>query len=386
MRNVLLLAVFMLALTGCASKDKAVKELIFFPPEPNPPRVQFLLGIGDSKDVEEKKESLSLVSLSAVRDDEVKSFVKPYGVAAQGSRIYVSDTITGKVAVIDLRLKRFDWLKGNFGPGQLKKPVNMSVDQEGTLYVVDAVRKKVLVYDQEGNFKRIYGEAFDMKPADVAVDARRLYVLDISRNKILVFDKQSGEMLEGLGQDAENPAERLALPTNMSLTERGIFFVSNIVSGSIIKMDRDGHVLASIGKMGDGFGQFGRPKGVATDSEERLYVVDSAHQNVQFFNPDGRLLMFFGDSGQSSGSLNVPASITVTNKDLDVFQTFADPGFELEQVVIVISQVGRDKVGIYGLGKKKGFDYDKFYQESEEIARKLEASRIEKEKTDESKK
>ncbi len=386
MRNALLLAgVLVLLLTGCAPKVAKKDNLVFFPPAPNPPRVQYLMGIGDSRDVEGKDTEYSLFSMEASKGDDVKFFVKPYGIATHGDKIYVSDTLAGKVAVIDVKQKTFDWLKGGFGPGKLKKPINMATDKEGNLFVADTIRKKIVMFDPEGNFLKVYGDAYDMKPVDVAADDRNVYALDLSRSKILVFNKNTGKLVEGLGQDSSDPKENLSLPTNMALTDHGLFYVTNITTGLIVQLDRDGHTIGTIGKMGDGFGQFGRPKGIATDSDGRVYAVDSAHQNVQIFDKSGRLLMFFGDPGLPVGSMNLPAGIAVTNENIETFQAMAAPGFELEQVVMVVNQVGQHRVGIYGLGKKKDFDYEAFYKESQEMLKKADESRAERKQDNQAK-
>lgn len=384
MRMVLVFSAFcFVLLAGCAPKVQKDKGLVFFPPAPDPPRIQFLLGIGDSRDVEGDEVEFSLVSLNASSVQQVKTFIKPYGVVADGSKLYVSDTLAGKVAVIDLKLKSFEWLKGDFGPGDLKKPINMAVDSDGQLYVADTVKKKVVVFDSEGNFVRTYAETQDVTPIDVAVDKNKVYVLDKSRSKLLILSKKSGKLLETLGQHNDNVEDNLSLPTNMALNDEGVFYIANVGSGKIIQMDRDGHVLNALGTMGDGFGQFGRPKGVAIDSERRLYSVDAAHQNVQMFNDAGRLLMFFGSPGLPEGSLNLPAGIDVTSNDLDFYQQLAAPGFNLEQVVVVVNQVGQHRVNIYGLGKQQNIDYDEYYRATAEIHRKnaeREAKKLEEEK------
>ena len=376
--TLLLLGTLVLLMAGCAPKATKKHDLVFFPPAPNPPRVQFLMGIGDSRDVEGTDTEYSLFAMNAAQGEDVKFFLKPYGIASYGEKIYVSDTLAGRVAVINVKQKSFTWLKGGFGPGKLKKPINMTTDKQGNLYVTDTIRKKIVMYDPDENFVRVYGEAYDMKPVDVAVDDRHVYALDLSRSKILVFNKKSGDLIEGLGQDSENPKENLSLPTNMALNDRGLFYVSNITTGVIVQLDRDGHVIGTIGKMGDGFGQFGRPKGIATDNDGRVYAVDSAHQNVQLFDKNGRLLMFFGDPGLPVGSLNLPAGIVVSNENLETFQAMAAPDFELEQVVMVVSQVGGHRVNIYGLGRKKNFDYEGFYKESQEMLKKADESRAQR--------
>ena len=381
MRFILLILISPLLFFGCAPTTTVKKnEIVFFPAAPTPPRIQFLLGIGDSRDVEGSEAEVSLFSMNAVAPEEIKTFSKPYGITAQGSLFYVCDTIDGTVAVIDLQQKSFNWLNGNFGPGKLRTPINLTTDSVGNLYVADTGRKQVVAYDAEGNFLRGYGSGYDMKPVDVAVDDRRLYILDISRGKILVFDKAKGELIEGFGQESDNPQERLSLPTNMTLTEQGLFYVANAGRGKIIKLDRDGHVLGSFGKIGDGFGQFARPKGVATDNKKRFYAVDAAYQNVQIFNDKDRLLMFFGDPGLPVGSLNVPAGTDVTDQDLDFYQQFAAPGFDIEQVILVVNQVGRHKINIYGLGKMQGIDYEAYYRESMEKMRQIDDKQLKKKK------
>ncbi len=381
MRFILLILISPLFFFGCAPTTTVKKnEMVFFPAAPTPPRVQFLLGIGDSRDVEGSEAEVSLFSMNAVVSEEIKTFSKPYGITAHGSQFYVCDTIAGTVAVIDLQQKSFNWLKGNFGPGKLKTPINLTTDSMGNLYVADTGRKQVIAYDVEGNFLRVYGSGYNIKPVDVAADDRRLYLLDISNDKILVFNKASGELIESFGQDSDNPQERLSLATNMTLTEQGLFYVANAGTGSIVKLDLDGHILGSFGKMGDGFGQFARPKGVATDSKKRFYAVDAAYQNVQIFNDEDRLLMFFGDPGLPLGSLNVPAGIDITDQDLDFYQQFAAPGFELEQIILVVNQAGRYKINIYGLGKQQGIDYEAYYRKSMEKMRNPDSERLKKKK------
>ena len=377
----LLLGSLLVLLSGCAPPQLQATEAVFFPSAPTPPRIQFLLGIGDSQDVEGQEVDLTLFSMNAAaQTDEFKGFSKPYGISVRGTRLYVTDTIASKVAVIDLRQKTFAWLKGNFGPGKLMKPINLTVDMAGYLYVADTTRKQVIVYDQQGNFVQVYGDGYEMKPVDVAVDERRVYILDITRHKILVFNKSNGDLIEGFGHDSANPVERLSLPTNMSLTAQGLFYVANAGTGSIVKLDRDGNALGALGKMGDGFGEFARPRGVATDSKKRLYIVDAAHQNVQLFNDKDRLLMYFGSPGLPRGSLNIPAGIAVTDQDLDFYQQFAAPGFDLEQVILVVNQVGRHKISIYGLGKQEGIDYEAYYRETQKKASKATSKKPNKKK------
>jgi hypothetical protein len=61
------------------------------------------------------------------------------------------------------------------------------------------------------------------------------------------------------------------------------------------------------------------------------YVVDAATQVVQLFDPEGRLLMYFGQAGSSTeGELYLPAAVKVDYDNVGLFQKKAAPGFKLE--------------------------------------------------------
>ncbi len=354
-KSALLTIMLVVGLTGCAGKIKGPPEPVFFPPAPNPPRIQYLMGIDDSTDIEGVQSNFSFFVFGEQQSDKIKSIKKPYGITTSGSRILVTDIGAATIISIDPAAKTFEFLKGNHSTGKLRKPANMTVDSDGNLYVADVGRKEVVVYDAAGNFSNAFGGSDDMKPVDVAVDGDFLYALDISHNEIKVMERKSGKLLGTIGKGAGEEGV-LSLPTNLTVDNAGYIYVTNAGSGKVVKMDRDNHVISTFGKLGDGFGQFGRPRGISVDREGLIYVADAAHQNVQIFDPGGRLLIFFGDPGLTVGSMNLPADVAVTTENLAFFQKLAAPGFILEKVILVTNQFGRDKIGIYGLGRMQGRD------------------------------
>jgi NHL repeat len=58
--------------------------------------------------------------------------------------------------------------------------------------------------------------------------------------------------------------------------------------------DRDGRPLTQFGSVGNGLGQFARPRGLAVDRDGLIYVADALLCNVQVFQPDGQLLLTLG--------------------------------------------------------------------------------------------
>lgn len=379
------LAAAALWLAGCAG-PAVEKSATFFPPPPNLPRVQFLAGINNSQDVEGVKSAFSLFgSLGEEETERIRPILKPYGIAQHEGKLYVCDAAAARVIVIDLPNRKFAYLKGAAGLGKLTKPVNLAVDRQGFVYVADTGRNEVLVYSPEGEFLQAFGKDNAIKPVDVAVFEETLYVLDLKNSEIKLLDRKSGKLQGAIGK-SDKPEERLFLPTNLTIDDKGFIYVSSAGDGRISKLDRDGHLIQSFGKLGDGFGEFARPRGVAVDKNGRIYVVDAGHQNVQIFNEEGKILMFFGDPGLPQGSLNLPAGILVTGSNLDYFQKLADPTFKLEEVLLVTSQYGTGSamISIYGLGKKEGIDYEKEYerlrQEREKRAREAREKQEQEEK------
>jgi DNA-binding beta-propeller fold protein YncE len=356
---------------------------VFFPSAPSFPRLQYLAGINGSDDVEGKTSNWSLFSFGKAAQKKSRNIIKPLGVSAAGGKIYVAD-IAGQVAIIDMARKSFDLLKGNNGIGKLKKPVSVAVDDLGFLYVADVGRKEVVVYDREGEFLNAIGAGLGITPTDVAVDKDRIYILDTKEAVIKVLDRSTSALIMEIGKGflGEN---KLSLPINFSLDKSGTIRITNAGTGKVVSCDRDGNFLGSFGEMGDGFGQFSRPRGIAVNDKEEIYIVDAGLQNVQVFSDKGRLLTYFGSSKLPVGGMNLPSGIALSRAELPFYQTLADKNFELDQVVFVTNQFGDPKISIYGFGKLRGVDYDLEYKKLQQEREKKARDAIEKAKRDEKK-
>ena len=352
--HVLLILLAACTLQGCAGNRPVVDSTtIFYPPLPNPPRLQYLTHIENSKEFLGQKDKFSLFVYGATEEEKIKRIHKPFGIKAHNGKIYVSDLGASNIVIIDPVKLTFDYLKGNYSLGKLMKPASLAIDEEGRMYVADTMRKDIVVYNAEGEYLTSYGKELGIKPVDVEVDDKFIYVLDLPSNEIKVLDRKTGKYLKSFGK-ADGKEEGVALATAMTMGPDGLLYVSNAGTGRVLKYDRDGHLLDAFGEMGDSFGMFARPKGLDVDDLGQIYVVDGGHQNVQIFNADHRLLLFFGDPGLNpefkKGVLNLPTDIAVTYDNLEYFKQYADPSFEVEKLLFVINQYGPHKVAVYGLG------------------------------------
>ncbi len=358
---------FSLIITGCASPPKKAEHgPVFYPEPPELPRLQYLRSYTGSQDIEAGKGAFE--KFVTGDQDRFSRLDKPYGAAIHEGKIYVADS-NRTVMVFDLEKKTFDKMKGAQGPGKLIQPLNIFIEKNGTKYVADPVRGQVVVFDSNDKYVAAYGTKAQWKPVDVAVYGDRLYVADMKMGDIWVMDKASGETLKrfGAARKDREPEHWLKFPTNITFDPQGYLYVADAGRFQIVKLDRDGHFLDAVGELGANFGSFARPRGVATDKAGRLYAVDAAFDNVQLFDKNGRFLLFFGKAGRNPGDLFLPAKVIIDYDNVKYFQKYADPNFEMEHLVIVVSQFGDSLVNIYGFGKEKG----KKYMADEELEKML---------------
>lgn len=69
------------------------------------------------------------------------------------------------------------------------------------------------------------------------------------------------------------------------------------------------------GEAGSGAGQLDGPAGIAFDSNNEVYVVDSRSHRVQKFTSEGGFIMGWGGHGSEHGQFNLPWGITVDFED-----------------------------------------------------------------------
>lgn len=347
-RNSLLLLAHVACVAACAPKK--LPPPVFIPEPPIEPRLQVLLTINTEADISGSDPRTNAL---LGRRDATKSLAKPYGAVMRGSRIYISDSGLGKIVVADLVRKRFESLDGDAGMGKLKKPINLTVDGEGTLYVTDTGRKQVLAYDRRGRHVRSYGDGSTMKPSGVAVRGERVYVSDIKSHQILILDRKTGKQLKRFGGPGVT-AGKTSFPANLTLDAQGNVYTSEALTGRVQKFTSDGEFLQQFSRQGVNTGELARPKGVAVDRDGNVYVADANTAFVQIFDKQGRLLLFFGGEFNRPGGLFLPAGVSLTydKESIETMQQYAAPDFKLKYLVIVVSQYGTRRVTIFGFGER----------------------------------
>jgi DNA-binding beta-propeller fold protein YncE len=346
-----LLLVFVLALLAgsplLAEEDGSDEEPLFYPAPPQEPRLQFLASFSSVLDVSSGNKGFRDFVFGG-KENEGSLVQKPYGVALHDGAIFVVDARGNGWGVYDVANGRSSMVRPS-GRGALQKPINMSIDSDGTRFVTDTLRNQVLVYDANDRFLKEFGDEGQFKPVDVVIMDSRLFITDTMHHMIHVLDKQTGESLLTFGEAGSEPGQ-LYHPTNIALSPDGTVYVSDTTNFRIQEFSADGDFIRAFGAPGTGPGTFSRPKGIAIDRENNIYVVDAAFENVQILHSDGGALMFFGGPGGERDSINMPTVVKIDYDNVKHFQKYAAPNFEIEYLVIVASQFGINRVSVFGFG------------------------------------
>ncbi len=346
-------------LAGCAAPPEqppVAKVAQFYPPAPDPPRIQHLATYAGPGDLQSDTTGTGLKDFLLGDTKQTGALVRPYGVAMFDGKIYVADTRAGGLAIFDLKASSYALMTGA-GAGRMRRPFNIVIDADGTKYVSDIGRNQVLIYDRDDRFVAAYGARNELKPVGLAIAAERLYVVDIEHHEVQVLDKRTGSLRFKFGRNKSDKDQRMFQPTNIAVGSDGDIYVVETGNFRVARYTPAGKFVREYGQVGQSPGQFARPKGIALDRADRLYVGDAAFQNVQIFDNEGRQLMAFGQPGGELPGLALPAGVTIDYDGVAFFRDRADPSFAVEYLILVVSQFGPNQVDVFGFGKMSGVAY-----------------------------
>ncbi len=346
-----------LLLTPAYAKDskkesKPSSGPVFFPQAPDEPHIQFLTSFSSDVQLAELsgKRSFFRFIVGAAQAEHLIN--QPYGLATSPGKLFICDSGASLVEIADLATRKMSFFSPQ-GEGALGFPVNIAVDSDGTRYIVDTSRDKVLIYAGDRYVGSI-GTKGEIKPSAVALYKNRIYVTDKMYHCVRVYDKADRKQLFTFPKLAANEPGLLFQPTNIAIDSQGRVRVTDTGGFVVNVYDSEGKYLSTIGKQGLRPGSFTRPKGVAADRENRTYVVDAATQVIQLFDDQGRVLMDFGDPTTNGGGQTcLPAGIAIDYDNVKYFQSFAAPNFAIEYLIFIANQDGSQIIGVFGFGHKK---------------------------------
>ena len=115
--------------SGCGPQQvERAKGPVFYPPAPDPPRLQFLMSFSNAQGWTESRTSFAdfIVGKEAVGEGDITA---PYGLAARDGKVYICDLGNRTVHVVDMANKTYTKLGGS---KLFQNPVNITIAPDGT--------------------------------------------------------------------------------------------------------------------------------------------------------------------------------------------------------------------------------------------------------------
>lgn len=197
--------------------------------------------------------------------------------------------------------------------GQLSKPRAVALSDAGELFVIDRTGR-IQVYDFEsGEYLRrwVLSDWENGTPTGIAIDPvdGTLWLADTHYQRILNYDRQ-GVLLASWGRHGEGPGEFI-FPTDVALSKDGrtVFVTEYGRRSRLMVFTREGEFLREWGSALHEYADVLRPSAIAMGPDGRLYVADAGNHSILVFDGEGGFVERWGEPGPEPGQLRYPHDV-----------------------------------------------------------------------------
>ncbi len=341
--------IFWVGVGGCAAPSAKV-EPVYFPPPPASPHVVHLMSFNSLGDLTPARHSWVEFFRGVAPSPHVRT---PAGVAFRDGCLYLCDIGFTVVHRWDLQAGQGAKFGVNSDPALLK-PVDVAVDDAGTVYVADTGLAEVIAFDANGAVRRRFKpeDREDYRPVAVAVHGSRLYVADIASttgHRIDVFSTGDGRLRGSFG-GIGGESGRFFFPMGLAVARDGRVYVADRMNSRVQVFNALHEWVLSFGQPGDRYGDMGKPKRVAVGPDGVVFVADVDFAHVHLFDRQGRLLMLLGGPGEGPGSTPLPSGVAVAPTLPARLAALVPDDFQADYFLFVTNSVGDKRISLYAVG------------------------------------
>lgn len=320
-----------IAVTGCTSAPQVMdfypgmegaQPVMTWPGPPQTARLEYAgLLVGEQNFVRSGPESTGARLLRWLTglghgEERIDQLVRPQtGIVDSRGRILVTDSGSPSVFVFDEVNGSYDvWHEAMSGLDFLS-PVGIAEHPAGGYLVVDADIGSIFFLSPDGVPRGRFTTDRLLRPTGLAIDADsgNVYVADKDASQVKVYSPR-GSLLRTIGEPGSG-AGQLNAPLHVHVSDDKLF-VSDALNASIqVFAKDDGRSLGQIGRRGLYVGNLVRPKGVTTDSDGNVYVVESYYDHLLIYNQGGEFLLPIGGTGNEIGHFYLPAGVWSDGRD-----------------------------------------------------------------------
>lgn len=238
--------------------------------------------------------------------DRSRFLLRPQsGMVDLGGRILVTDSGRQAVFVFDEAAASLSiWKRADNGD-EFATPVGITEGRNAEILVADATLGRIVRLGPEGVPLGSFGASELGRPTGLARDADgRVFVADAGQHDVKVFDLD-GRLIRRIGHRG-NAAGEFNGPTHLTVAGDRLY-VTDTLNARVQSLTLSGEPVLSYGRRGLYVGNLIRPKGIAVDSNQNVYVVESHFDHLLVFGEDGSFLLPIGGHGSAAGQFFLPA-------------------------------------------------------------------------------
>lgn len=171
-------------------------------------------------------------------DEDGLKFGRPAGVAVTvDGEVWISDADRSRIAVFD-QFHSFKEFFADHGSGgvHLMRPGALVRLDDGMMAICDEERGRVVLFDIYGSPAEVIGESVLSQPADLAGDSQgRIWVCDRQLDEVLCFSR-SGALLFRTGSGRNSGGFSLTSPSGIALIDETTLLISDTGGQRLLKL------------------------------------------------------------------------------------------------------------------------------------------------------
>ncbi len=215
---------------------------------------------------------------------------KPTGIDMDSNgRVLISDTHYHRVVIFDREGKELAHFgKKGEGAGEFGLTSAVAVSPDGRYFVSEyGGNDRISVFSPEFDFEFSFGglddgEASLQRPQAMLFDEEgMLWVADAVNHRVCRFSPK-GELVFAFGKMGDAPG-MLKYPYDIELTPEGHLIVCEYGNNRLQWFTKEGKSIRTWGHVGHKPGELAQPWGVAMGPDGRVYVVDALNHRIQMF-------------------------------------------------------------------------------------------------------
>jgi hypothetical protein len=265
--------------------------------------------------------TLDYIIKSGSSSSDLFSYPEDIGMLSDGSFV-ITDRVNNRVLYYDSQSQYRSTFQVNDGVDLFNSPMGTCVSVDDDVGIVDTNNNRLVIFnpklDNPSYFFVNYTDSSTPYLVDCAFDNNKnIIVSDLYNNAVIKFSFGDYDTFSNSISTKLINSNLISAPWGLLVHDSQIYVVEK-GKGQVSVFDETGSVLRTIGELGNGDAQLREPRYLAIDSDNIVYVSDSASNDIELFDLQGNTAGGFGIYGTDIGEFNMTRGVGAFGESLFV--------------------------------------------------------------------